>query len=78
MQFGTIAGTGTSAVDVDFYNNDVRVFRGWEDNRGAHFSFVTKVTAAGHKLHFQLNSTTTLYEGTGTQMYTFGSYTFLG
>ena len=78
MQFGTIAASGTGQVAVDFYNNGVRVFRGWEDNRGAHFSFITKVTTAGHKLHFQLTSTTDLYEGTGTETYTFGSYTYLG
>lgn len=78
MQFGTISASGTGQVNVDFYNNSVRVFRGWDDNRGAHFSFVTKVTTAGHKLHFELTTATSLYEGTGTQMYTMGSYTFLG
>ncbi len=78
MQFGTLADSGTSQIDVDFYNNNVRVFRGWEDNRAGHFSFVTKVTTAGHKLHFQLVNTISLFAATGTQMYTFGSYTLLG
>ena len=78
MQFGTIGISGTGQVNVDFYNNGTRFFRGWDDNRGAHFSTIAKVTTAGHQLHFQLSTATTLYEGSGTELYTFGSYTYLG
>tara|TARA_B000000532_G_C18681009_1_gene325319 strand:- start:79 stop:603 length:525 start_codon:yes stop_codon:yes gene_type:complete len=78
MQFGTIAGSGTGSVGVDFYNNGTRFFRGWDDNRGLQCSTIAKVTTAGHQLHLQFAGNYTIYEGSGNELYTFGSYTYLG
>ena len=75
MTFGAISQNNTDAYGVDLYKSDTRIRRHYVVYRTIQSTDFVKCVA-GDTLHFATGSIT-LYEGTGTEMYTYASYSLI-
>ena len=74
--YGHISQNNSDAFGLDLYKAGTRFARHYGLYRGA---FVTNFIKcdSGDTLHWQFASSTTVYEGTGTEMYTYASYSLI-
>lgn len=76
MTFSAISQNNSDVFGIDLYKSDTRIRRHYTVYRTIQATDFVKCVA-GDTLHFATSTAVTLYEGIGTERYTYGSYSLI-